>query len=63
MRDDLKAAVRSLRSSRSFTAVALVALTLGVGTTTAIFSVERRIASVDPEVAVRAFAVAIVDRD
>ncbi len=39
MRDDLKAALRSFRSSKSFTVAALVVLTLGVGATTAIFSV------------------------
>jgi putative ABC transport system permease protein len=39
MREDLNAAFRSLASSRTFTAVALVVLTLGIGATTAIFSV------------------------
>jgi putative ABC transport system permease protein len=39
MRDDLKAALRSLRSARSFTVAALMVLSLGIGATTAIFSV------------------------
>ena len=39
MRDDLKAALRSLRSERSFTVASLIVLTLGIGATTAIFSV------------------------
>ena len=39
MRDDLLGAVRSLRSHRGFTIAALIVLTLGIGATTAIFSV------------------------
>jgi putative ABC transport system permease protein len=39
MRDDLNAAFRSLRSSKDVTLAALIVLTLGIGATTAIFSV------------------------
>jgi hypothetical protein len=39
MRDDLKAAFRSLQGSRTFTLVALTVLTLGIGASSAIFSV------------------------
>jgi hypothetical protein len=39
MRDDLKAAIRSLRSSKDVALAALIVLTLGIGATTAIFSV------------------------
>jgi putative ABC transport system permease protein len=39
MREDLKTAIRSLLHARTFTGVALVVLALGIGATTAIFSV------------------------
>ena len=39
MRDDLRAAFRSLMAAKTFTVVALIVLTLGIGATTAIFSV------------------------
>ena len=39
MRDDLKAAIRSLRASPAFSVAALLVLTLGIGSTTAIFSI------------------------
>jgi hypothetical protein len=39
LRTDVKLAVRSLRRTPGFTAVALLALTVGMGGTTAIFSV------------------------
>src|SRR5207247_8126671 len=39
MREDLKTAIRSLRNSRTFTAVALAVITLSISAGTAIFSV------------------------
>ena len=39
MRDDLRNAFRSLAASRSFTAIALTVLALGIGSATAIFSI------------------------
>ncbi len=39
MRDDLKAAARSLRASKGVTIAVLIILTLGIGATTSIFSV------------------------
>jgi hypothetical protein len=41
MRADLIAAMRSLYSSKAFTAVTLIVLTLGIGASTAKFSLVR----------------------
>ncbi len=63
MRRDLADAFRALRSAPGFTAVALIVLTLGIGATTAIFSVVdavalRNVPFADPN---RLMAVAFVD--
>jgi putative ABC transport system permease protein len=39
MRDDLRTAIRSLRSAKTFTAVAPIVLAIGIGASTAIFMV------------------------
>lgn len=63
MRSDLTNAFRALRSAPSFTAVALIVLTLGIGATTAIFSVVdgvvlRNVPFADPD---RLMSVADID--
>src|SRR5512140_1352746 len=63
MRRDLSDAFRALRGAPGFTAVALIVLTLGIGATTAIFSVVdavalRNVPFADPN---RLVAVASVD--
>ena len=63
MRSDVTNAFRALRSAKSFTAVALIVLTLGIGATTAIFSVVdgvvlRNVPFVEPD---RLISIADID--